>query len=174
VRRHQCSFPGGWHLIAHGHREAGKRYALQAVEQFRAEMGDSPYPSRNANGYLWALRAAELWEDYSELSRARMARVKEGSSGYRYALSCLGMASAHLGDAAAAEEIMARLAAEEDFVNAGYVAAHLGHLDLAVDYLKRGIAAGRGETYARFARWDADLEPLWGYPPFEELICPPD
>ena len=64
------------------------------------------------------------------------------------------------------------LATEEDFVHAGYVAAHLGHRDRAVDYLKRGVAAGRGDTYSRFARWDLDLEPLWGYPPFEELIAP--
>jgi hypothetical protein len=161
-----------WHLIAHGHREAGQSYARQAVEQVREEMGDAMYPSRNAGAYMWALRAAELWEDYAELSRNWIARYEEGSPDYRYSLSCLGMASAHLGDAAAAEEIMTRLVAEEDFVNAGYVAAHLGLRDRAVGYLKRGVAAGKGETYARFARWDLDLEPLWGYPPFEELIAP--
>jgi tetratricopeptide (TPR) repeat protein len=163
-----------WHLIAHGHREAGQSYARQAVEQFRAEMGDSGYPSRYSESYLWALRAAELWQDMAEFSRQRMARYEEGSSGYRYALSCLGMATAHLGDTAAAEEMMTQLAADEDFVQAGYVAAHLGQRERAVDLLKRGIAAGRGETYARFTRWDLDLEPLWGYPPFEELLKPKD
>ena len=68
--------------------------------------------------------------------------------------------------------ILTNFVTEENFVFAGYVAAHLGELDRAVQYLKLSVASKSGVNYDQFVRWDLDLEPLWDYPPFQELIEP--
>jgi tetratricopeptide (TPR) repeat protein len=159
-----------WHLTAHGHREEARSYALRSVELFRSRMeGES---MRYSQFFLYALRAAELWDEYEKYARLGMERFEEGTSGHSYALCAVGMGAAHLGDRAAAEAIMARFVTEEDFLHAGYVAAHLGELDLAVEYLKRSVTSKSTPGYDQFPRWDLDLEPLWGYPPFEELVEP--
>jgi tetratricopeptide (TPR) repeat protein len=163
-----------WYLIAHGHREAGRAFGRRVVEQFRSEMEEGTFDWREHGTYLWALRAAELWEDYAELARQVMARYEEDRDYFHYAKCALGMAAAHLGDRDTAEGIAARLEADQKLVYAGYVFAHLGDRERAVDYLKRSVAAQKGVTYTQFTRWDLDLEPLWGYPAFEERIRSPE
>jgi hypothetical protein len=159
---------GSWHLAAHGHREAARSYALRSVELLgpRIEGGEARYSGL----FLSALRAAELWDEYGEHARQELERFEEGTDGHTYARCAVGMASAHLGDRAEAEAIMARLLNEEEFVYAGYVAAHLGELDLAIDYFKQGVTSDSTYGYDHFARWDLDLEPLWDYPPFREMV----
>jgi tetratricopeptide (TPR) repeat protein len=99
-------------------------------------------------------------------------RFEEGRSGHDYALCAVGMAAAHLGNRAEAEAIMTRLETEEKFVYAGYVAAHLGELDRALDYFKRSVASQPEFGWDQFLSWDLDIEPLWEYPPFVEMVQP--
>jgi hypothetical protein len=80
------------------------------------------------------------------------------------------MAAAHLGNRTEAEAIMAQFLIEENFLYAGYVAAHLGDLDRAVEHLKRSVTSTSEVGYDQFARWDLDLEPLWDHPPFREMV----
>jgi len=54
-------------------------------------------------------------------------------------------------------------------VAGGLAAAHLGEKERAVDLLRESLA--RGSSYAAL-HTDIDLEPLHGYPPFEELMKP--
>jgi tetratricopeptide (TPR) repeat protein len=173
----------GWNLVAHGEPELGRGYALLAVERFRGQLEDGSFDWSNpwnAVYFLLALRGAELWQEYHDFA-ARVAgtyfaplappRHSELPSASWYALCCVGMAAAHLGDRAAAEALMERFEAAQQYGFAGRVAAHLGELDLAVDYLEREVAAGSG-GYTPFPPWELDLEPLWGYPPYEELARP--
>jgi serine/threonine protein kinase/tetratricopeptide (TPR) repeat protein len=157
-----------WNLGAHGHRDASRAYALRAVEEYRSkvENGDLTYSQR----YLYALRAAELWDEYHRYASEVVQRYDEETDPHMYALCCVGMGAAHLGDHSEAEAIMATFADKEDYIYAGYVAAHLGELDRAVEYFQRSVSSKSGPGYDQFVRWDLDLEPLWGYPPFEELV----
>ena len=50
------------------------------------------------------------------------------------------------------------------------IASYLGEKDRAVELLKEAYAGGRG--YNVDDHIDIDLEPLWDYPPFQELIKP--
>ena len=82
------------------------------------------------------------------------------------------MAAAHSGDRETAEAVIREFEASENLFYAAEVASYLGDLDRAVDYLRRSLELERGITYASLYRWDLDLEPLWGYEPFEELVRP--
>jgi hypothetical protein len=157
-----------WHLAAHGNREAARSYALCSVETYRSRMESGAMGYELS--YLYALRAAELWDEYESYASQGLEQFAEGTPRHDYALFAVGMAKAHLGDRTGAEEIMNRFVTEQDFIPAGYIAAHLGELDLAIGYLRQGIASTSNRGYAVFQRSDLDLEPLWDYPPFREMV----
>ncbi len=50
------------------------------------------------------------------------------------------------------------------------IAALLGERERAVSLLRDGFAQGR--SYGAYLHAEYDLEPLRGYPPFEELLRP--
>jgi serine/threonine protein kinase/tetratricopeptide (TPR) repeat protein len=158
-----------WHLAAHGHREAARSFALRGVEMYRLRVEESGATGFD-HAYLYTLRAAELWDEYDQHARLGLEQFEEGSNGHKYARCAAGMAAAHLGDRTEAEAIMAQFLTEENSLYAGYVAAHLGELDRAVEYLKRSVASTPEVGYDQFLRWDLDLEPLWEYPPFREMV----
>ena len=158
-----------WNLAAHGHREAARSHALRGVEMYRSRMEESGTTGFD-EAFLYTLRAAELWDEYGRHARLGLEQLQEGSRGHTYARCAIGMAAAHLGDRAEAEAIMAKFVTEENFVYAGYVAAHLGELDRAVQYLKLSVASKSKVNYDQFVRWDLDIEPLWDYPPFKEMV----
>ena len=158
-----------WNLAAHGHREPARSHALRGVEMYRSRMEESGTTGFD-EAFLYALRAAELWDEYGRHARLGLEQLQEGSHGHTYARCTIGMAAAHLGDRAEAEAIMAKFVTEENFVYAGYVAAHLGELDRAVQYLKLSVASKSNVNYDQFVRWDLDIEPLWNYPPFREMV----
>jgi hypothetical protein len=122
--------------------------------------------------YLNALRMAERWNEYADFARDTADRLEEDDSLHWYALTCVGMAATHGGDRQTAQAILDQLLTREDFAYSVYLAAYLGDLDAAVGYLKQSIEEEREFTYEHFVRWDPDLAPLWGYPPFEELVKP--
>jgi len=99
-----------------------------------------------------------------------------------------GTIAAHTGDRDEAERIFRRLPASEAPYSEAIrlywrasIAANLGEKDRAVTLLREAFA--RGLPYSTVLKpadddgeWplhsDVDLEPLWHYPPFEELIKP--
>jgi serine/threonine protein kinase/tetratricopeptide (TPR) repeat protein len=159
---------GSWHLAANGHRDAARSSALRSAEIYRSRMEDGAMGC--GENVLFALRAAELWVEYGECASEMLERSEEGTFAHANASCAVGMAKANLGDRAGAEEIIRRLEAEEYFVFAGHVAAYLGELDRAVEYIKRGVASEATSGYDQFPRWNLDLEPLWDYPPFRESV----
>jgi len=157
-----------WHLAAHGHRDEARSYALRSVEIYRSRMEAGAMDCNDS--VLYALRAAELWAEFAECAREIMERSEEGTWAHGSASCALGIAKANLGDRAGAEAAITGFLAEEDFIRAGYVAAYLGELDRAVEYFRKGLTSESTRGYDHFARWNLDLEPLWDYPPFREMV----
>ncbi|MCU0233950.1 MAG: protein kinase [Thermoanaerobaculales bacterium] len=164
-----------WVLTAGGHRSSARILARRAVEAIRArndgEPADCGLESTDIDYYLYALRASCAWSEYRSFAAKVSGRCRENPLLAQYATWCVGMAAAKLGDRAGAQAVLARCVAEGDFIGAGYVSAHLGDLDRAVDYLRQSVTSERGLGFDQFPRWDLDLEPLWDYPPFEELLA---
>jgi tetratricopeptide (TPR) repeat protein len=159
-----------WHLTAYGHREQALDHAGRAVALYEAMSDEELMERGNAVAYLWALRAAERWDTYGEFA-ARCVDEKPADPELPWFRSCVGMAAAHRGDRAAATAILGQLEAEGQYNPAAYVAAHLGERDRAIELLRRSLADGVF-TYTQIKHWDLDLQPLWDYPPFQELIRP--
>jgi serine/threonine protein kinase/tetratricopeptide (TPR) repeat protein len=162
-----------WSLAAQGHAEAARAYGRRAAEAFADEMAAGAI-TPGFTGPLGAYRAAEMWPEYSAFALRLMDLHEPGSPEYDYALVCRGMAAAHLNESEEAERILADLESRGHFAYAGYIAAHLGQLERAMDLLRRSVVDQGGSSFAQFPRWDLDLQPLWGYPPFEEFIQPRD
>ena len=77
----------------------------------------------------------------------------------------------HRGDRETAETIERQLVADGLHMYAAAVIAHLGDRDRAVELLRRSLTESTS-TFRQIVQWDLDLEPLWDYPPFQELIRP--
>jgi serine/threonine protein kinase/tetratricopeptide (TPR) repeat protein len=160
----------GWYLAGRGHREKCVEYGNRAASLLESLPEDELI--RREGRYLNALRAAERWDEYAALARKLNERAEEGTDWRSYTLSCVGMAAAHGGDRETAESAIRELEVRDYLYYAAFVAGHLGDLDRAIDYLRRSLEQQKGITYASLYRWDLDLEPLWGYDPFEELVRP--
>jgi len=159
-----------WHLAAYGHREQSLAYAGRAVALYEAMPDEKRTERGTAVAYLWALRAAERWDTYGEFA-ARCVREKPDDPEQPWFRSCVAMAAAHRGDRDTAMAILQQLEAEGEYNPAAYVAAHLGERDRAIELLRRSLADGVF-TYTAIKHWDLDLQPLWDYPPFQELVRP--
>jgi len=159
-----------WYLAGRGHREKCIEYGNRTASLLESLPDDERL--RREGEYVSALRTAERWDEYAALAKRRTERFERGSPLYAYALSCVGMAAGHSGDRETAETVIREFEASENLYYAAQVASHLGDLDRAIDYLRRSLEFEKGITYASLYRWDLDLEPLWGFPPFEELVRP--
>jgi len=164
---------GAMELRAHGHREASLRLANRAVSWCEARP-DKTRPSGARIGlHADALRHAERWQEASQLLRPVVA---SGSNAPKV-IGVLGGLAGRLGDregAADALEVLRRL--EDPYLFGGNtyrracLAAVLGEREKAMALLRQSIAEGVGYHY--HLHIEIDLESLWDYPPFEELIEP--
>jgi tetratricopeptide (TPR) repeat protein len=187
-----------WELRAHGHREEALRLAARAVDWLRsrppAERAKEAYRPALAN----ALYSAERWEEaraiFEQLSKEHpVAGAYQGSADAQLAredlpeslrvsramdyLGALGTLAARRGDRSEALRISEALAGIDKPFLFGWntywradIAALLGEKQQAVDLLRESFA--QGNTYDVHLHRDMDLEPLWGYPPFIELLRP--
>ena len=160
-------------LRAHGHREASLRMANHAVEWRR---GLPPAETRTVsarealfNALYWAERWSQAQDIAAELAKERPGDVDD--------LGTLATLAVRLRRPAEARRIEAELAA----VNRPYlhgdhtywrarIAAQLGEKERAVALLREAFSQGYGFPIS--IHRDMDLEPLWDYPPFQELLKP--
>jgi tetratricopeptide (TPR) repeat protein/TolB-like protein len=187
-----------WELRVHGHRDDAVRMATRAADWLRgrppAEKEKEEYHPALAN----ALYAAERWEEaralFEQLSaehpvasgykgppEAQLTREDEPDSlrisrAIDY-LGALGAVAARRGDRAEALRISDRLAAiSGPFLYGSHtywradITALLGEKQRAVDLLREAFA--QGYSYDASIHQDMDLEPLWNYGPFRELLKP--
>jgi tetratricopeptide (TPR) repeat protein len=158
-------------LRAHGHRETSLRVAERAVAWYRAR------PAAEAAKYqgdlLGALRQSEQWAEAKARADAELAKNPDEID----LCGLAGMLAAHLGDAVQARRMEAKLAAltrpylyGRHTYQRACIAAHLGEKDRALGLLRDAFA--QGYWFDLHIHRDLGLEPLWGYPPYEELMKP--
>jgi tetratricopeptide (TPR) repeat protein len=167
-RAAEVEVEAAWFLEAYDHHQQALEYANRAVVDFR-KMDEQDQRFQPVY-YLYALRAAERWDEYAEFA-ARSVNELPDDPQQPYFRCCLGIAAAHRGDRETAETIERQLVADGLHMYAAAVIAHLGDRDRAVELLRRSLTESTS-TFRQIVQWDLDLEPLWDYPPFQELIRP--
>jgi tetratricopeptide (TPR) repeat protein len=157
----------------HGHPGASALMTRRALEWLRSRPPEE-FTTREARASLaWALSVAEHWDEaqgvYQQLAR-------EAPDDVRW-LGNLGFLAARRGDHARALSISEQLRVAKHPYLLGQntrwrasIAGWLGEKDQAVELLRAAFAEGVWHDLA--VHQDLDLEPLRGYPPFEDLVKP--
>ena len=160
-------------LRAHGSREASLRVANRALERLRAlppEKLKTASTRETLRVFLWQ---AELWSEAQEIA-AELAKERPENIDD---LGWLGRLACRLGNQAGARRVEEQLAAvKRPYLYGAHtyqracIAALLGEKERAVILLEEAVSQG-------YVSWiiihrDMDLEPLRGYPPYEELVKP--
>jgi len=160
-------------LREHGHSEASLGIANQAVDWHRSRLAGEARSEANLRGLAHCLLLAERWEEARSAYAELATQHPEDLSCKRY----LGVLAALRGDRVEARRIseeLRRIDRPYLFGEATYcracIAAQLGEKGRAVELLRESFA--QGKRYDLYLHRDIDLEPLHGYPPFEELIRP--
>jgi tetratricopeptide (TPR) repeat protein len=185
-------------LRAHGHREAARGMAARAVSWFESRPPGEKTKETHRSDFARALYCSERWDEaraiYQELAAQNpltgapthparaVGEHEEVPESLRLSraidyLGALGALAARRGDRAEALRISDQLAAiDKQFLfgwhtyRRGCIAALLGDRQRAVDFLRESFA--HGNTYDVSLHRDIDLEPLWDYRPFQELLKP--
>jgi len=162
----------GGELRAHGHREASLRVAQRAIDWFEARPSNMDFVPFKS-GYAQALYLAERWEDARALYVELDSLVPNNVNFQGF----LGVLAARLGEDEEALRIsdgLEGMADPYDFGRDVYwqacIASLLGERERAMTLLREAYA--RGRMYEIILHTDMDLEPLHGYPPYEEFIKP--
>ena len=160
-------------LRAHGHREASIRMAERAVAWYQA------LPAAEAAEYrevlVDALQRSERWAEAKAIAEALHAEDPDNIPVH----AAVGTLAARLGDTAQARRVEAELAAiTRPYLYGAHtyqracIAAQLGEKDRALALLRDAFGQGLQSPPISAIHTDLDLEPLWGYPPYEELMKP--
>ena len=162
-------------LRVHGYPERARRFA----EQRRTALLGAPPATRKAN--RTRLAQALLCLDRTEEALAVFRELSAETPDEVMYRGQVGAALARLGRAGEAQRIEAELAAltrpylrgDPAFWRA-CIAAQLGEKDRAVDLLRQAFAQGRVRDWFGNTHREIFLEPLRGYPPYEQLMKPRD
>jgi tetratricopeptide (TPR) repeat protein len=160
-------------LRAHGHRQAASRTAERAVSWLRSRPEDESRTWAHRHDLALAYYHGERWEEartaFTELALERPDHF--GVHGY---LGALAARRNDRAEALAISEGLSGMVAPRAFGADVYcqarIASLLGDQERAVALLRE--AWGRGLPYSVHLHRDIDLEPLRGYPPFEEFMRP--
>ena len=164
---------GAAELRVHGHHEASLPLANLAVSWCEAH----PDTTRPSGGWIGlhadALRYAERWQEAADILRPV---VQDGSNEPAVIGVHAGL-EARQGDregAMEASEVLRRLDDAHLFGRHTYrracIAAVLGEREDALALLRQSIA--EGVAYESYLHTEIDLESLWDYPEFIELVRP--
>ncbi len=178
-------------LRAHGHRDAAPAVLERALDWLEARPAEEIREMGVFHLYWRAstLYKLERWEEaraaYEELAAASPddARVNEFPVDplSTVALAGLGAVAARMGDGERARAISGQLAEtpKEQLLGRARIAALLGEREEAVGLLREALVqvgvTGMNKNkgwYMLQRHHDMDLEPLRGYPPFEQFMRP--
>jgi predicted Zn-dependent protease len=169
-------------MRTHGHRDASLKMAAQAAEWYGSRVGEEAREEETRAHRAEALYRAERWD---EARAAFSALAREHPENIDY-LARLGSLAARRGDRAEALRTAEKLRTLDrpyllgkHTYRSARILALLGDREGATARLREAVAQGspgEGEPdqygYGFVYRHAMDLEPLPGYPPFEELIKP--
>ncbi len=157
----------------HGYPAEAHMLYNRAVDWFQAE---APKGRTCWQGnFVEALYGAERWHEAQVLASELAAEDPKDIHCQGY----LGVLAARRGNTAEAERISAWLAVQNPSYHQGWhvywrarIAAQLGRREEAVRLLRQALSQGALMHVNGMFHEDSDLEPLHGYPPFEELMRP--
>jgi serine/threonine protein kinase/tetratricopeptide (TPR) repeat protein len=163
-------------LRAHGHRGEGDELADRAADWYDHQMADLGIGSRDESDlgrHSFVLRVAGRWAE----ARTPLAELEDRNVRSTYVAGSLGVIAAAMGDHTRARRIFDEMPesdspfgpAQQSYWRA-CIASYFGEKDRAIELLKESYASGR--RYGFGDHIDVDLEPLWDYPPYQELIAP--
>jgi len=164
-------------LRAHGHRQASDDMAARAVAWWDKKVSESDTEERDPWDLWWqtyALYVAGRWDE----AREPLEELERRGWNPAFVDGALGVIAASTGDQEEARRIFDELPVDPgDPRSARFrstwraaIAANLGQKDRAVELLREAFS--QGQTYGPWLHINANLEPLWDYPPFQELIEP--
>jgi len=160
-------------LRAHGNREGSIRLAERAREWFVSRPEGEAATIWSRMRLATALYMAGRWEDAGAMFE-ELSKMSPGDVNFP---GFLGVLAARRGDRDEALRISSQLEGMADPYDFGRdvywqacVAAQLGELDRAMVLLREAYA--RGRVFTPYLHRDLDLEPLHGYPPFEDFLKP--
>jgi predicted Zn-dependent protease len=160
-------------LRAHGHTEDARRIAARCAEWYGALTGEEAAHSNVPLNHIECLWLTERWPEAADLAQALVKRTPTDpyAMGYRGILAARAgdRATADAMDKALAENTEGRMAARVSWARA-CIAAQRGERDQAMSLLREAL--GHGFTDLGALHVYVFLEPLRGYPPFEELLKP--
>jgi tetratricopeptide (TPR) repeat protein len=163
-------------LRAHGCRVESEGVAHRAADWFGRRAAGLNLEARESSDlyqHSFALRVAGRWDE------ARSPLEELQKRGFRpfVVAGALGVIAANTGDRGEARRILHEFPKPGPSSDPGSrdawraaIAAHLGEKEMAVELLKQSFASGYAHEW--YHRIDLDFEPLWDYPPFQELIKP--
>ncbi len=160
-------------LRAHGHHEACKEIADEAVEWHKTRLSERKATQRLRVRLANALYLAERWDETLPLVEELAAEFPDNID-YK---GFLGALAARRGD----REAALRISDELKNIDRPYllgihtywranIAAILGQKEQAVTLLTRALAQGR--AYGSYLLNNMNFEPLRDYKPFQELLRP--
>ena len=165
-------------LRVHAGREESIEMAERAVAWYTGRLegtliADDWWGHLGRGAAFWR---AERWQD----ALALYSKLLDESPGPReeaLAKVCVGCMEARLGNRDRAWELLEELRRCEDPYDHGYsqnyaadIAAQLGERELAVELFREALS--RGYDMVFWFHVDMEQEPLYGYPPYEELRRP--
>jgi len=160
-------------LRAHGQRPAALKTAARAVAWFRGRLESEPDSADWRTGLARALCQTERWDEAYEAFRNLAAR-NPGAPDLLGELGCLAARRGGRDEALRISEELRQLTGPYLFGAHTYwracIAAQLGDQPGAVELLRQSFAEGVQHTVEQHR--EMDLEPLWDYPPFKELLRP--
>jgi len=160
-------------LYAHGRRDASREIYARTIEWY----GSRPEDEKKTENYRISLAIALYfggqWEEARKIFETLAADRPDNVDYQGY----LGTLAARRGDREGAMKISEELGKIDRRFLFGHdtywracIAALLGEKDRAVAFLEESFRQGR--SYGVSLHRDINLEPLWDYPPFLELLRP--
>jgi Flp pilus assembly protein TadD len=160
-------------LRAHGQRQASLAIAARAVDWYRGRLESEPDSTAWLAGLLNALRLAERWDEAAAVCRGLAARSPQDPD-YLGILGALAARAGNRDEAMRISEELRQMSGPYLFGANTYrrscIAALLGDRQGAVELLRKSFAEGRRLGVA--IHCEMDLEPVWDYAPFKELLRP--
>jgi tetratricopeptide (TPR) repeat protein len=161
-------------LRKHGHHDEAQRIADRAVALYRGRSAPVADPPHHQWQLLECLYHAERWDEAQSLC----AQLAAADPDHVDVLGRLGTLAARRGEEAEARRLFDRLrAVDRPYLWGNHtawcarIAALLGEQQPAVELLLEAAAQGK-HFLGSWPYDDIDLEPLRGYPPFEEFVRP--
>jgi len=160
-------------LRAHGRREAALKTAARAASWFRGRLESEPDSADWHTGLARALSQSERWDEAYEAYR-NLVGQNPGTPDLLGELGCLAARRGRRDEALRISGDLHQLSGSYLYGAHTYwracIAALLGDKPGAVELLRQSFAEGVQHTVEQHR--EMDLEPLWGYPPFKELLRP--